>query len=135
MSGPYEDIIQLPHHTSPTRPRMSMSDRAAQFSPFAALTGYEAAIQETGRLTETRLLLTEDELEILNRKYCLLEDSIRTGCDVIISYFLPDNRKDGGAYCSVCGIVKKIDLSAREIYMTNGTVIQMDDVADITVSE
>ncbi len=135
MSGPYEDIIQLPHHTSPTRPRMSMSDRAAQFSPFAALTGYDAAIQETGRLTETKILLTEDELEALNRKYYLLEDSIRTGSDIIISYFLPDSRKDGGAYHSVRGIVKKIDLSAREIYMTNGTVVRMDDVADITVSE
>ena len=135
MSGPYEDIIHLPHHVSPTRPQMSMSDRAAQFSPFAALTGYDAAIKETGRLTETRVELTDDELDGLNRKYMLLEESIRTGLGVELTYFLPDSRKDGGSYRSVRGSVKKIDASEREIYMMNGTVIPMDDVVNIDIPE
>ena len=135
MSGPYEDMLHLPHHTSSDRPRMSMSDRAAQFSPFAALTGYDAAIQETGRLTDAKIELTDDELNILNRKALLLEESVRTGLQVEITYFLPDGRKKGGSYDTVRGTIKKIDTIERMIRMTDGTVIPINAVIDITIPE
>lgn len=135
MSGPYEDMLHLPHHTSSDRPRMSMSDRAAQFSPFAALTGYDAAIQETGRLTDAKIELTDDELNILNRKALLLEESVRTGLQVEITYFLPDGRKKGGSYDTVHGTIKKIDTIERMIRMTDGTVIPINAVIDITIPE
>ena len=134
MSGKYDDIINLPHHVSPTRPQMSMIDRAAQFSPFAALTGYEDAILETGRLTDVRAELTEDELEALNSKYQLLMDTISTEVEVSITYFKPDDRKTGGAYLTEQDVVKKVDTYNRRILMRNGTYIPMDDIFDIDLS-
>ena len=134
MSGKYDDIINLPHHVSPTRPQMSMIDRAAQFSPFAALTGYEDAILETGRLTDARIEMTEDELDALNAKYQLLMDTIGTGLEVSITYFKPDDRKAGGSYLTERDVVKKVDTYNRRILMRNGTCIQMDDVFDIGLS-
>ena len=105
----YDDIIGLPHHVSATRPRMSMIDRAAQFSPFQALTGYGAAIQETGRLTDRKIELSEDERIVLDMKQQILLDNIRECPDVSITYFIPDERKAGGSYVTVTGNVKKID--------------------------
>ena len=134
MSGKYDDIINLPHHVSPTRPQMSMIDRAAQFSPFAALTGYEDAILETGRLTDARAELTEDELDALNAKYQLLMDTIGTGIEVNITYFKQDDRKAGGAYLTERDVVKKVDTYNRRILMRNGTCIPMDDIFDIDLS-
>lgn len=134
MSGKYDDIINLPHHVSPTRPQMSMIDRAAQFSPFAALTGYEDAILETGRLTDARAELTEDELDALNAKYQLLMDTIGTGIEVSITYFKQDDRKAGGAYLTERDVVKKVDTYNRRILMRNGTCIPMDDIFDIDLS-
>lgn len=134
MSGKYDDIINLPHHVSPTRPQMSMIDRAAQFSPFAALTGYEDAILETGRLTDARAELTEDELDALNAKYQLLMDTIGTGIEVSITYFKQDDRKAGGAYLTERNVVKKVDTYNRRILMRNGTCIPMDDIFDIDLS-
>ena len=87
MSGQYDDIIQLPHHVSLTRPQMSMQDRAAQFSPFAALTGYDAAVKETARLTEKKIVLDEEALTFLNRKYQILVDRLDERSEVIITYF------------------------------------------------
>ena len=127
----YDDIIDLPHHISPTRPRMSMIDRAAQFSPFAALTGYDAAIKETGRLTDLRIELTEDSRAPLDRKQQLLVDKLADHPEVAVTYFVPDERKAGGAYITVTGRVKKVDDYQRLLILTDGTKIPLDDILDI----
>ena len=127
----YEDIINLPHHISPTRQQMPMSDRAAQFSPFAALTGYDAAIKETGRLTDERIELDEEALTALDMKYQLLIDAFDDAPEVTITYFQPDERKAGGKYITATSAVKKVDDFERRITMQNGTKIPMDDVLSI----
>lgn len=124
----YEDIINLPHHISKTRPQMPMSDRAAQFAPFAALTGYDSVIKETGRLTGERIELDEEALNDLNMRYQLLVDALDEEPEVEITYFKPDERKSGGEYVTVTGTVKKVDDFERLIIMQNGTKIPMDDV-------
>ena len=131
MSGPYEDIITLPHHISATRPQMSMIDRAAQFSPFAALTGYDAAIKETGRLTEEKIEMDEEALNNLNMKFQILVDSLGDEPEVTFAYFKPVERKAGGAYIEVTGTVKKVDDFERQIVLHNGTKIPMDDILNI----
>ena len=130
MKG-YEDIINLPHHISPTRQQMPMSDRAAQFSPFAALTGYDAAIKETGRLTDERIELDEEALTALDMKYQLLIDAFDDAPEVTITYFQPDERKAGGKYLTATGAVKKVDDFERRIIMQDGSKIPMDDVLSI----
>lgn len=127
----YDDIINLPHYVSPTRPRMSMIDRAAQFSPFQALTGYGAAIQETGRLTDRKIELSEDERIVLDMKQQILLDNIRERPDVSITYFIPDERKDGGSYVTVTGNVKKIDDYQRLLILTDRAQIPLDEIVDI----
>ena len=129
----YADIINLPHHVSATRPQMSMMDRAAQFSPFAALTGYDAAIKETGRLTDEKIEMDEEALNILNMKFQILVDSLDEEPEVTFTYFKPDERKAGGAYLTASGVVKKIDDFERMIVMRNGTKIPMDDVLDFDI--
>lgn len=124
----YNEIMSLPHHVSKTHPQMPMSDRAAQFSPFAALTGYDSAIRETGRLTDERIELDEGALMALNMRYQLLMDSLKESPEVRITYFKPDERKSGGAYLTVSGIVKKVDDYERMITMRDGVVIPLDDV-------
>ena len=131
MSGQYVDIIQLLHHVSLTRPQMSMHDRAAQFSPFAARTGYDAAVKETARLTDKKIMLDEEALTFLNRKYQILVDRLDERSEVIITYFKPDARKSGGAYAEIVGAVKKVDDFERIIVMMDGTKLPMDDVLDI----
>lgn len=127
----YDDIIGLPHHVSATRPRMSMIDRAAQFSPFQALTGYGAAIQETGRLTDRKIELSEDERIVLDMKQQILLDNIRECPDVSITYFIPDERKAGGSYVTVTGNVKKIDDYQRLLILTDRAQILLDEIVDI----
>lgn len=127
----YDDIINLPHHVSATRPQMSMMDRAAQFSPFAALTGYDAAIKETGRLTDEKIEMDEETLNSLNMKYQLLVDNLYDEPEVTFTYFKPDERKAGGAYIEVTGTVKKVDDFERQIVMQNGMKIPMDDILNI----
>ena len=124
----YREIIDLPHHVSPTRPQMPMSARAAQFAPFAALTGYDSAIKETGRLTDEKIDLDEEALTDLNMRYQLLVDALDEEPEVEITYFKPDERKSGGEYVTVTGTVKKVDDFERLITMQNGTKIPMDDV-------
>lgn len=131
MSGNYDDIINLPHYVSTTRPQMSMLDRAAQFSPFAALTGYDAAIKETGRLTDEKIEMDEEALNILNMKFQILVDSLDDEPEVTFTYFKPDERKAGGTYIEVTGTVKKVDDFERLIVMQNGTKMPMDDVLNI----
>ena len=126
----YDDIINLPHHQSLTRPHMTNHDRAAQFSPFAALTGHEDAVKETARLTEGKLQLDEDAKAALDEKLrFLLESGNRQ--QATITYFEPDNKKAGGAYLSVTGCIKRINGIERIITMEDGTVIPMDDILDI----
>lgn len=128
MTGEYEDIIHLPHHVSSKRPQMSMLDRAAQFSPFAALTGYDDAIQETGRLTEQKIELDEETLEKLDEQFQILQEHLGEQPEVRFTYFKPDERKEGGAYLTVSGIVRKIKLYERKILLQDGTVIPVDDI-------
>lgn len=127
----YDDIIDLPHHVSATRPQMSMINRAAQFSPFAALTGYEAVIKETGRLTDHRIELSEDSRADLDRRQLLLSDSLSNHPKVSVTYFVPDERKAGGAYITVTGNVKKLDGFQRIMVLTNGTIIPIDEIVEL----
>lgn len=125
MSGTYDDIIGLPHYVSERHPRMAMIDRAAQFSPFAALTGYDAAVKETARLTESRVELTEEEKSILDAK---LREAADTKATVRITYFLPDDKKAGGAYVCTEGQVKRVDTICGSVLLRDGTEIPVDDV-------
>ena len=131
MKDLYEDIINLPHHVSKTRPQMPMSDRAAQFAPFAALTGYDAAIKETGRLTDDKIELDEEALTALDMQYQLLMDALDAAPEVTITNIQPDERKAGGKYLTATGAVKKVDDYERLITMQDGAKIPMDDVLSI----
>ena len=131
MNGKYDEIMGLPHPVSKPRPQMPRSDRAAQFAPFAALTGYDAAIKETGRLTDERIELDVEALSALDMKYQLLMEALDEAPEVTITYFQPDERKAGGKYVSAVGTVKKIDDFERRITMRDGTRIPMDDVLSI----
>ena len=128
--GSYDDIINLPHPNSAKHPRMSMIDRAAQFSPFAALTGHGAAIEETARLTDRRIELTEEEKTVLDEKLRLL---LETGGEGMITYFLPDERKDGGAYVTKLGTIKKIDPLEGRVILTDRTAIPIKDILEIEI--
>ena len=130
-SNKYDEILSLPHHVSKTRPQMPMSDRAAQFAPFAALTGYDSAIKETGRLTDEKIELDEEALNALDMKYQLLMYDFDDAPEVTITYFQPDERKAGGKYITATGAVKKVDDFERRITMRDGTRIPMDDVLSI----
>lgn len=127
----YDDIINLPHHVSSKRPQMPILERAAQFLPFSALTGYEDAVKETARLTDTRIELEESEKDLLNTKLHILLDSLATEPKVKITYFLPDGRKSGGKYVSKMGTLKKMDLYNRQIKLEDETVIPFDDIFTI----
>ena len=125
----YDDIINLPHPTSANHPRMSLYDRAAHFSPFAALTGHDAAIKETARLTEQKIELSEDTISRLNEKLQIVADHLET--EVTITYFVPDERKSGGAYVSYTGIVRRIDDYEHTLIMTDKTVIPIEQISEI----
>ena len=126
--GAYDDIINLPHPTSAKHPRMPMADRAAQFSPFAALVGHGAAIEETARLTDRRIELTEEEKAVLDEKLCLLLD---TGGEAVFTYYLPDERKDGGSYVTAAGGIQKLDRLERRVILTDGAVIPVENILEI----
>lgn len=127
----YADIIDLPHPVSKKRPQMPLYDRAAQFSPFAALTGHGAAIQETARWTEQERELDEEIKRRLDEELQLLVTQLSSHPTVSITYFVPDEKKQGGAYITKRDAVKKIDFYKREIRMADGTVIPVDHVTDI----
>ena len=129
--GEYDDLIYLPHPVSRKHPPMSAMDRAAQFSPFSALTGYEAVLQEAGRLTDSRAELSEYSRDILDQKQKILLDAAPTYPEITITYFIPDRRKQGGAYGTLKGNLKKIDLARRVIILLDRTEVSLDDVADI----
>lgn len=129
--GKYDDIIDLPHHVSETHPPMSRADRAAQFSPFAALTGYDAAVRETARVTERRIELDEGVKAELNaRLNCILEH-LSEHPQVSLTYFVPDEKKSGGAYRTVTGTVRKLDSVAKNLTLTDGTVVPMEEMVHV----
>ena len=127
----YSDILHLPHPVSEKHPRMPMQDRAAQFSPFAALTGYEEAIYETGRLTEEKTELGEEEKAILDRKQRLLLEKLDERPALTVTFFVPDEKKSGGRYITKTGNLKRIDLIQQWMLLTDGTKISLEDVKNI----
>lgn len=135
MKGPYDDIIHMPHHVSASRKRMPLLDRAAQFSPFAALTGYDAAIRETGRLTDSAIDLDVDGKAILNGKLRRLSDIQETQPEITVTYFVPDPRKSGGAYTTVTGRVKKLDALGQTLLLTDGTEIRFHQILEIDTEQ
>ena len=124
----YEDIIALPHHVSASHPQMSLADRAAQFSPFAALTGYEDAIDESARLTEEQIELDENAREELDEKLRQIRECGEAHPEITVTYFQKDARKDGGAYVTLTDRVKKIDEYARMISFMDGPVVRIENI-------
>ena len=131
MEKKYAGIAGLPHHVSKVHPQMSMEDRAAQFSPFAALTGYGDVIQETQRLTDEKIELDEEALAILDEKYQMLMHRMDEHPVVQITYFQPDERKEGGAYVRVTGVVRKVDDVMKKMVMQDGTEIEMGEILSV----
>jgi hypothetical protein len=131
MPPPYDDIIHLPHHVSRNHPQMPLRDRAAQFAPFAALTGYEAAVGETARLTSERRELDPQEAEELNCRLAALIARLPERPEVTVEYFVPDDRKSGGAYVTVTGRVRHISVPEKTLVMEDGTVISLEDVDSV----
>lgn len=127
----YDDIMNLPHHVSQVHPQMSRHDRAAQFSPFAALTGHGAAIKETARLTQERIELDESSRLLLDEKLRILQEQADQNPMVTITYFRPDQKKSGGAYVEVAGNMKRIDEAERMIILSGGEEIPVDEVIEI----
>ena len=134
MSGRYDDILHLPHPTSVRHPRMPISERAAIFSPFAALTGHAGAIAETTRLTKQKMELDEDTKAELDRRQAVLMEHIAEQPEITVTWFQPDERKDGGAYLTATGRLKKIDEMKRVLILLDGTSIPLKNVADLESS-
>ena len=128
ISHRYDDIIDLPHHVSEKHPQMPMLDRAAQFSPFAALTGYDAAIVETARLTDQKRELTEEQKQVISKALHELQKRIRTDPVITVTFFQPDDRKSGGTYRTVTGNAKKVDEYLGMLLLTDGTAIPFDSI-------
>ena len=132
--GPYDDIIHLPHHTSRKHPRMLMHNRAAQFSPFAAVTGHDAACLETARYVSQRIELGEDQKNELDYKQQLLLEFAHTHPEVTITYFVPDKRKDGGEYITLTGKLNQVDSRKRVLVLENKIHIPADNVIELDSS-
>ena len=128
MNSKYKNLIYEPHHVSVRRPHMRNGDRAAQFAPFAALSGFDNAIDETARLTDRKIELDEGEKEELDRMLASLSDKIKEQPAVTVTYFIPDERKSGGKYVTADKLLKKIDTVHRQMIFTDGTRIDADDV-------
>ena len=137
--NPYADILKLPHHKAANRPQMSMHDRAAQFSPFAALTGFDGVIAETGRMTDRKTELSESQMSLLDQKLTMIDDTIQDGYHTVVTvvYFVPDTKKDGGSYQEYTGKVRQVDAVERKLVFlaTNersaGKEISIDDILEL----
>ena len=127
----YKDIINLPHHVAKKHPQMPAMNRAAQFAPFAALTGHGAAIAETARQTDSFMELDEDQKEQLDRQLGLIQRNLGQKPAIEATYFQPDAQKEGGAYITVRGRVAKINLPGREILLADGTALPIDRLRSI----
>ena len=131
-TNPYADIIDLPHHVSQRHPQMPMEKRAAQFSPFAAVSGHDDAIHEMARLTDEQLELTEDEIAVIDEKLQWLRAHIKEQPEITITYFKPDEKKNGGAYVTVTGFAKKIDAHSHTLVLTDGMSIPIKEMIHLT---
>ena len=139
MSGKYDDIIDLPHPTSQNHPRMSLHDRAAQFSPFAALTGFDGVIAETGRMTDRKIELSESQKLLLDQKLTLIDDVIQDGYHPLVTvvYFMPDALKAGGSYQEFIGKVRQVEPVERKLVFlaanerSGGKEIGIDSILEI----
>ena len=131
MTRKYDDILHLPHPTSKKHPRMPISDRAAIFSPFAALTGHAAAIQETARLTDQKIELDEDTKAELDRRQAILLEHIAEQPEVTITWFCPDEKKSGGAYVVTVGRLKRVDETAGTLRLADGMTIALHEIVDL----
>lgn len=129
----YTDIIHMPHHISVKHPPMSVYDRAAQFAPFAALTGHAAAVGETARLVDSKAQLGEDATADIGQTLNWLQQHISEKPVAEITFFVPDKFKDGGSYKTATGTVIKIDSIAREIMLDNGRRINLDDIYSVEI--
>lgn len=133
----YDDIINLPHHVSTRHPQMSLLDRAAQFSPFAALTGHDAAIRETQRLTEEWVEPDENRKELLDEKLQMIRETLVSGNGgqdvpkILFTYFQPDEKKSGGAYLTISRKVRKIDEYGHQVILEDGTALTIEHIVDI----
>ena len=125
---PYEDIINLPRPVSKKHPQPPLSERAARFAPFAAITGYEEMVLEEARVTEALIHLDENALTLLNKKLNLILEFLDKTPEITITYFEPDKKKPGGSYVSITGIVKRIDQHNRFVIMNNDKKIHIDDI-------
>lgn len=128
----YSDIINLPHHVSSKRLPMPMINRAAQFAPFAALSGYDAAIEESGRLTDGCIDLDESSKEALNERLQLVREIQDEEPEITVAYFQPDERKAGGAYLTASGRIKKIDEYQKAIMLADGMEIPFSRIYAIS---
>ena len=127
----YDDILHLPHHVSETRPHMALIDRAAQFSPFAALTGYDDAIDETARRTDAKRELTEERQKYIGAQLRALQDFQRSEPEIEVTWFVPDAKKAGGAYRTVRDSVRRVDPIAGVLELQGGAMIPFDDIFSI----
>lgn len=127
----YDDIIHLPHPVSARHPQMSPLDRAAQFSPFAALTGYDAAIKETERHTEEWIELDENRKEMLDERLQMIREHLSQKPEITFTYYKPDEKKSGGAYLTIMGKVKKINEYGRQLILEDGTALLIENVFSI----
>ena len=132
-SGKYDSIIDMPHYRSKKRPAMSNYDRAAQFSPFAALTGYDDTVRETARLTDEKLELTADRINDLNQKIAFLKEHAEERPEITVEYFIPDEKKSGGKYVTLLGKFRRIDEYNHNMVFTSGEEIPLNDIFEIDV--
>ncbi len=135
MRGKYDDIINLPHHTSTKHPRMTRTARAAQFAPFAALTGLDDEMEETARLTEKKITLDEEQKQVINRELLFIKNNPQRNIPVIITFFKSDGRKDGGAYIEKEVRIKKIDEINRKLILSDYSEIKIDDLFSVRIKE
>ena len=129
--GNYDDIIILPHHVSKKHPRLSMEQRAAQFAPFAALTGYGDAVKETARLTENRIELDDEQKAIIDSKLKEIQNKLQSNPKATITYFIPDLKKSGGEYVTIIGNIKKIDNYKQCLILNDKTAIPINEIIEI----
>ena len=136
-SDPYADIRNLPHHESKVHPRMPRANRAAQFMPFSALSGYEEAVQETARQTEQFRELDEDSRRRLDDTLQIIQQGLgeKRNVSVVITCFVPDEYKAGGSYREYSGLVKRVDAYRRRILLQDGMALSIDYISDIQIEE
>lgn len=128
----YDDIINLPHHVSKTRKSMPMINRAAQFAPFAALTGHDEAVAETARQTTPKQILSSDEQEILSKRLAYAIDHIGERPNLTFTYFIPDTLKDGGRYVTITGVIRKYDALEKTVVLETNEILLIDNILSIS---